>query len=119
VSRIWITRSTVRCGRAGMRLTLASPSDESGRVLPTPHRGGSIRISVLGYVNLYAGGQLMTASLSPGIATTGSGAPLPVVALPQGELLTVNVDQVPLFKDLVAPGIHVQPLRLDLERVVS
>ena len=25
VSRIWITRSTVRCGRAGMRLTQASP----------------------------------------------------------------------------------------------
>ena len=58
----------------------------------------------------------MTASLSPGIATTGSGAPLPVVALPQGELLTVNIDQIPLLKDLVAPGIHVQPLRLDLER---
>jgi len=58
----------------------------------------------------------MTATLSPGMATTGSGAPLPVVALPQGELLTVNVDQVPLLKDLVAPGIHVQPLRFDLEK---
>src|SRR6187455_843949 len=58
----------------------------------------------------------MPASVSPGMATTGSGAPLPVVALPQGELLTVNVDQVALLKNLVAPGIHVQPLRLDLER---
>jgi hypothetical protein len=58
----------------------------------------------------------MTTSLSPGLATTRGGAPLPVVALPQGELLTVNVDQVPMLKDLVAPGIHVQPLRLDLER---
>ena len=35
-----------------------------------------------------------------------SGAPLPVVALPQGELLTVNIGQVPLLKDLVAPGIQ-------------
>jgi quercetin dioxygenase-like cupin family protein len=58
----------------------------------------------------------MTAVLSPGIATTGSGAPLPVIALPQGELLTVNIDQIPLLKDMVAPGIHVQTLRLDPEK---
>jgi quercetin dioxygenase-like cupin family protein len=58
----------------------------------------------------------MTATLSSGIATTGSGAPLPVIALPQGELLTVDIDQIPLFKDLVGPGIHIQPLRLDAER---
>jgi 2,4'-dihydroxyacetophenone dioxygenase len=56
----------------------------------------------------------MTASPSP--AKTLSGAPLPLVALPQGELLTVNVDQIPLLKDAVAPGIHIQPLRLDPER---
>jgi 2,4'-dihydroxyacetophenone dioxygenase len=56
----------------------------------------------------------MTASPSP--AKTASGAPLPLVALPQGELLTVNVNDIPLLKDLVAPGIHIQPLRLDLER---
>jgi 2,4'-dihydroxyacetophenone dioxygenase len=56
----------------------------------------------------------MTATISP--ATTSSGAPLPVVALPQGELLTVNIDQILMLKDLVAPGIHVQPLRLDPER---
>ena len=58
----------------------------------------------------------MTASVSPGMATTGSGAPLPLVALPQGELLTVNIDQIPLLKDMVAPGIHVQTLRLDPEK---
>ena len=58
----------------------------------------------------------MTTTTSPGTATTGSGAPLPLVALPQGELLTVNIDQIPMLKDLVAPGIHIQPLRLDLEK---
>jgi 2,4'-dihydroxyacetophenone dioxygenase len=56
----------------------------------------------------------MTASPSP--AKTLSGATLPLVALPQGELLTINVDQIPLLKDAVAPGIHIQPLRLDPER---
>jgi quercetin dioxygenase-like cupin family protein len=58
----------------------------------------------------------MTTSVSPGLATTRSGAPLPLVALPQGELLTVNIDQIPLLKDAVAPGLHIQPLRLDPER---
>ncbi|MGW3177073.1 2,4'-dihydroxyacetophenone dioxygenase family protein [Streptomyces sp. NPDC001153] len=58
----------------------------------------------------------MTASVSPGVAATGSGAPLPVVALSQGELLTVNIDQIPLLKDAIAPGVHIQPLRLDPER---
>jgi 2,4'-dihydroxyacetophenone dioxygenase len=56
----------------------------------------------------------MTTTISP--ATSYSGAPLPVVALPQGELLSVNIDQIPMLKDLVAPGIHIQPLRLDPER---
>ena len=46
----------------------------------------------------------MTTAVSPGPARTTSGAPLPLVALPQGELLTVNIDQIPLLKDLVAPG---------------
>ena len=59
----------------------------------------------------------MTATLSPTTGlTTYSGAPLPVVALPQGELLTVNIDQIPMFKDLIAPGIHIQPLRIDVEK---
>jgi 2,4'-dihydroxyacetophenone dioxygenase len=58
----------------------------------------------------------MTAIPSPTTLKTVSGAPLPVVALPQRELLTVNIDQIPMLMDLVAPGIHVQPLRLDPER---
>jgi 2,4'-dihydroxyacetophenone dioxygenase len=59
----------------------------------------------------------MTATPSPTTTlTTFSGAPLPVVALPQGELLTVNIDQIPLLKDAAGPGIHIQPLRIDLER---
>jgi quercetin dioxygenase-like cupin family protein len=57
----------------------------------------------------------MPTSLSPGLATTRSGAPRPLVALPQGELLIVNIDQIPLLKDAVAPGLHIQPLRLDPE----
>jgi quercetin dioxygenase-like cupin family protein len=58
----------------------------------------------------------MTTSVSPGVATTRSGVPLPLVALPQGELLTVNIDQIPLLKDAIAPGVSIQPLRLDPER---
>ncbi|MER5185548.1 2,4'-dihydroxyacetophenone dioxygenase family protein [Streptomyces sp. NPDC001514] len=59
----------------------------------------------------------MTAPVSPTVISTyGGRAPLPLVSLPQGELLTVNIDQIPLFKDLVAPGIHIQTLRLDPER---
>lgn len=58
----------------------------------------------------------MTATLSPTPVSTFNGAPLPLVALPQGELLTVNIDQVPMLRDMVGPGIHIQPLRLDLER---
>jgi len=58
----------------------------------------------------------MTTAVSPGPARTTSGAPLPLVSLPQGELLTVNINQIPLLKDLVAPGVHIQPLRLDPEK---
>jgi 2,4'-dihydroxyacetophenone dioxygenase len=58
----------------------------------------------------------VTTSASPVLPTTRSGAPLPLAALPQGELLTVNIDQIPMFKDLGGPGIHIQPLRLDLEK---
>jgi 2,4'-dihydroxyacetophenone dioxygenase len=58
----------------------------------------------------------VTTSASPGLATTRSGAPLPLAALPQGDLLTVNIDEIPMFKDLAGPGIHIQPLRLDLEK---
>lgn len=58
----------------------------------------------------------MTGTLSPAQLNTMSGAPLPLLALKQGKLLTVNADQIPLLKDVVAPGIHIQPLRLDPER---
>ena len=44
-----------------------------------------------------------------------SGATLPLPALPQDKLLSVNIDQIPLIKD-VFPGIHIKPLRLDPER---
>jgi 2,4'-dihydroxyacetophenone dioxygenase len=49
--------------------------------------------------------------------TTVTGAPLPLAALPQDRLLTVNIEQIPLLKDILGvPGIHIQPLRLDPER---
>ena len=58
----------------------------------------------------------MSAPVSPGMFRTNSGAPLPLVALPQDDLLTVNVDQIPLLKDAMGPGIHIKPLRLDPEK---
>ena len=56
----------------------------------------------------------MTARL-PTQLTTSTGAPLPLPAMPQDRLLSVNIAQIPLIKD-VFPGIHIQPLRLDPER---
>jgi len=58
----------------------------------------------------------MTAIASPEMVTTLSGAPLPLVALPQGELLTVNLAETPLLKDALGPGMSFHPLRLDTER---
>ena len=40
---------------------------------------------------------------------------VPVVSLPQTELLTVNVNDIPVLKDSLAPGIDFQPLFLDPE----
>ncbi|GAB93224.1 2,4'-dihydroxyacetophenone dioxygenase family protein [Gordonia rhizosphera] len=58
-----------------------------------------------------------TTPITPvGPVSTSSGAMLPVVALPQGELLTVNVENTPLIKDSLGPGVHFKPLRLDLEK---
>ena len=57
----------------------------------------------------------MTLTTAPGPATTSSGSVLPLVALPQGELLTINEKKIPLLTDTLGPGIHVKPLRLDLE----
>ena len=56
----------------------------------------------------------MTLTIMPGPTTTSSGNPLPCVAVPQGELLTVNENNIPLLRDSLAPGVHVKPLRLDL-----
>ena len=58
----------------------------------------------------------MSNTTAPAPATTGGGSPLPLVALPQGELLTVNEAALPLLRDALAPGVHFKPLRLDLER---
>jgi quercetin dioxygenase-like cupin family protein len=58
----------------------------------------------------------MTARL-PTQLTTSTGAALPLPALPQDRLLTVNIDEIPLLKELFGvPGIHLKPLRLDPER---
>jgi 2,4'-dihydroxyacetophenone dioxygenase len=57
----------------------------------------------------------MTVIASPGPKTTSSGAPLPLVAQPQDELLSVNVHDIPTLKDAFGPGIHFQPLRIDPE----
>ena len=57
----------------------------------------------------------MTLTIEPAPMNTSSGAPLPLVALPQGELLSVNENTIPLITDSLGPGVHVKPLRLDLE----
>ena len=54
-------------------------------------------------------------STVPVPAHTSTGAALPLVALPQTELLTVNESTIPVIRDAMGPGVHVQPLRLDLE----
>lgn len=51
----------------------------------------------------------------PAPACTTSGAPLPLVSLPQTELLTVNESNIPMLRDAMGSGVHVQPLRLDVE----
>jgi quercetin dioxygenase-like cupin family protein len=35
--------------------------------------------------------------------------------MPQDDLVTVNIDQIPLLRDTIAPGIHLQILRVDPE----
>ncbi|KXF51972.1 hypothetical protein AXA44_12365 [Rhodococcus sp. SC4] len=57
----------------------------------------------------------MTLRTAPAPATTSGGATLPLVALPQGELLTVNETTTPLVRDSLGPGVHFKPLRLDIE----
>lgn len=43
----------------------------------------------------------------------------PVFSLPQDELLTLNVNDIPVMKDALGPGIHFQPLLADPEAGVS
>jgi 2,4'-dihydroxyacetophenone dioxygenase len=59
----------------------------------------------------------MPNTIAPAPAATISGAPLPLVALPQGELLTVNQHDVPLLKDGLSEGVSFRTLRLDQERL--
>ncbi|HEX7323556.1 MAG TPA: 2,4'-dihydroxyacetophenone dioxygenase family protein [Mycobacterium sp.] len=48
-------------------------------------------------------------------AFTRTGVQLPIVALAQRELLTVRADDTPIVRNSLGPGIHFQPLRLDVE----
>jgi len=57
----------------------------------------------------------MTLTIDPATMTTSTGSPLPFVALPQGELLSVNETNIPLLRDALGEGVHFKPLRLDLE----
>ena len=57
----------------------------------------------------------MTLAASPAPATTSTGAILPLVALPQTDLLSVNAADIPLLTDALGAGVHFKPLRIDLE----
>jgi quercetin dioxygenase-like cupin family protein len=57
----------------------------------------------------------MTLTVAPAPMTTSSGALLPLVALPQGELLSVNEANIPQIHNALGEGVHFKPLRLDLE----
>lgn len=46
---------------------------------------------------------------------TISGADLPVVAVRQARLLTVNLNDIPILNDALAEGVGVQVLRADIE----
>jgi 2,4'-dihydroxyacetophenone dioxygenase len=54
----------------------------------------------------------MTATAATAESTA---AKVPVFSLPQTELLTVSVDDIPILKDSLGPGIDFQPLFLDPE----
>ena len=57
----------------------------------------------------------MPNSAGPAPATTSTGAGLPVLAVPQNRLLTLNESDIPLVRDTVGTGIHIKVLRLDVE----
>jgi 2,4'-dihydroxyacetophenone dioxygenase len=50
-----------------------------------------------------------------GPITTSTGTGLPLVANPPKRLPTINASDIPLIKDTVGPGIHIQVLRLDFD----
>jgi 2,4'-dihydroxyacetophenone dioxygenase len=49
------------------------------------------------------------------ISADKTASKVPVFSLPQTELLTVNVNDIPILKDSLGPGIDFQPLFLDPE----
>jgi hypothetical protein len=49
------------------------------------------------------------------MTATQTASKVPVFSLPQTELLTLNVRDIPLLKDALGPGISFQPLFLDPE----
>lgn len=55
----------------------------------------------------------MPKSVAPVPVTTRSGLDLPIVSLPQQELLSVHLDDIELLRDALGPGIHYKPIRLD------
>ena len=57
----------------------------------------------------------MTLTVIPTERSTVSGATLPLVALPQSKLLTINEQDIPLIRDAFGEGVHFKPLRIDLE----
>ena len=57
----------------------------------------------------------MPNTIAPALPTTSTGASLPLVALPQKRMLTINESDIPVIKDTVGPGIDIQVLRLDFE----
>lgn len=57
----------------------------------------------------------MTLTTEPTWATTSSGAVLPLIALPHGELLTVNEMNIRPITDSLTEGVHAKPFRLAME----
>ena len=57
----------------------------------------------------------MTTHPSPTFVQTTSGTVLPLVAMPQTELIALNVEDLPLIKDALGPGVSAKLLRLDIE----
>lgn len=52
---------------------------------------------------------------TPTSLSTTDGAPLPLVAVPKTELLTVNHEEMEWLPDGLAPGVRIKPIRLDQE----